>query len=71
MEVLIMAIETKAGTPRDLLNAASSELAGVRGMLMVLAQHDEGEVGDAIWGVVSLVEEAKLKVDNAIPGVAS
>jgi len=64
-------VESMTAQSRELLNDASAELAQVRGMLMVLAQYDEGEIADAIWGVVSLVEHAKTKVDSAFPGVSS
>lgn len=61
-----MANETVTQSPKQLLDAASADLAGVRGLLLMLAEHVEGEEGDGVYGITSLVELAKDKLDTAI-----
>ena len=54
---------------QDILEAASCDLAGVRGMLLVLADYVEGEAADAVYGIEALLSVAKAKVDAAARSV--
>lgn len=63
-----MASETVTESSKQLLNDASADLAGVRGMLLVLADYVEGEAADAVYGISSLLQSAKDKIDIAIGG---